>query len=88
MGTQLVITSGPAVEHKGVLTGMLTRLERGDVLFIDEIHRLQAPVEEALYPAIEDFRIDVMMGEGAYAESLSIDINRSRSSARPRARAF
>src|SRR6188768_784624 len=74
MGTQLVLTSGPAVEHKGVLTGMLTRLERGDVLFIDEIHRLQAPVEEALYPAIEDFRIDVMMGEGAYAESLSIDI--------------
>jgi len=74
MGTQLVITSGPAVEHKGVLTGMLTRLERGDVLFIDEIHRLSAPVEEALYPAIEDFRIDVMVGDGAYAESLSIDL--------------
>jgi holliday junction DNA helicase RuvB len=74
MGTQLVITSGPAVEHKGALTGMLTRLERADVLFIDEIHRLMAPVEEALYPAIEDFRMDVMVGEGAYAESLSIDI--------------
>jgi Holliday junction DNA helicase RuvB len=74
MGTQLVVTSGPAVEHKGVLTGMLTRLERGDVLFIDEIHRLSAPVEEALYPAIEDFRIDVMVGDGAYAESLSIDL--------------
>jgi holliday junction DNA helicase RuvB len=74
MGVQLFITSGPAVEHKGVLTGLLTRLERGDVLFIDEIHRLSAPVEEALYPAIEDFRIDVMMGEGAYAESIPLDL--------------
>jgi Holliday junction DNA helicase RuvB len=74
MGSQLTITSGPAVEHKGVLTGMLTRLERADVLFIDEIHRLSAPVEEALYPAVEDFRIDVMMGEGAYAESLTLDV--------------
>jgi Holliday junction DNA helicase RuvB len=74
MGTHIAITSGPAVEHKGVLTGMLTRLERADVLFIDEIHRLSAPVEEALYPAVEDFRIDVMMGEGAYAESLSLDV--------------
>jgi Holliday junction DNA helicase RuvB len=74
MGSQLFITSGPAVEHKGVLTGLLTRLERGDILFIDEIHRLSAPVEEALYPAIEDFRIDVMMGDGAYAESISLDV--------------
>lgn len=74
MGTQISVTSGPAVEHKGVLTGMLTRLERGDVVFIDEIHRLSPPVEEALYPAVEDFRIDVMMGEGAYAESLTLDV--------------
>ena len=74
MGSQLTITSGPAVEHKGVLTGMLTRLERADVLFIDEIHRLSPVVEEALYPAVEDFRIDVMMGEGAYAESLTLDV--------------
>jgi len=74
MGTHISVTSGPAVEHKGVLNGMLTRLERGDVLFIDEIHRLSAPVEEALYPAVEDFRIDVTMGEGAYAESLSLDV--------------
>ena len=59
MGTHISVTSGPGVEHKGVLTGMLTRLERGDVLFIDEIHRLSAVVEEALYPAVEDFRIDV-----------------------------
>jgi holliday junction DNA helicase RuvB len=74
MGVQLHVTSGPAVEHKGVLTGLLTKLERGDILFIDEIHRLSATVEEALYPAVEDFRIDVMMGEGAYAESISLDI--------------
>jgi Holliday junction DNA helicase RuvB len=74
MGVQLFVTSGPAVEHKGVLTGLLTRLNRGDLLFIDEIHRLSATVEEALYPAIEDFRIDVMMGDGAYAESISLDI--------------
>ncbi len=74
MGSELHLTSGPAVEHKGVLTGLLTRLERNDVLFIDEIHRLSAPVEEALYPAIEDFRIDVMMGDGAYAESIPLDL--------------
>lgn len=74
MGGELHVTSGPAIEHKGALTGMLTRLERGDVLFIDEIHRLSAPVEEALYPAIEDFRIDVMMGDGAFAESLPLDV--------------
>jgi Holliday junction DNA helicase RuvB len=74
MGTELYITSGPAIEHKGVLTGLLTKLGRSDVLFIDEIHRLGAQVEEALYPAIEDFRIDVMMGDGPYAESISLDI--------------
>ena len=74
MGVQLFTTSGPAVEHKGVLTGLLTRLGNGDILFIDEIHRLSAPVEEALYPAIEDFRIDVMTGDGPYAESISVDL--------------
>src|SRR6476646_2519527 len=68
MGTNLHVTSGPAIEHKGTLTGELTRLERGDVLFIDEIHRLSAPVEEALYPAIEEFRVDVVTGEGVFAE--------------------
>ena len=72
MEAELYVTSGPAIEHKGVLTGLLTRLGRSDILFIDEIHRLSAPVEEALYPAVEDFRIDVMMGEGAYAESLPL----------------
>jgi Holliday junction DNA helicase RuvB len=74
MGVSLHVTSGPAVEHKGVLSGMLTRLERRDVLFVDEIHRLTPAVEEALYPAIEEFRIDVMMGDGAFAESLSLDL--------------
>jgi Holliday junction DNA helicase RuvB len=74
MGTNLHVSSGPAIEHKGVLSGLLTRLDKHDVLFIDEIHRMSAPVEEALYPAMEDFRIDVMMGEGAFAESIPLDI--------------
>jgi Holliday junction DNA helicase RuvB len=74
MGVHLHITSGPVIEHKGVLTGLLTKLERKDILFIDEIHRLNVSVEETLYPAIEDFRIDVMMGDGAFAESLSLDV--------------
>jgi holliday junction DNA helicase RuvB len=74
MGVKLFITSGPAIEHKGALTGILTRLERGDILFIDEIHRLSATVEEYLYPAIEDFRIDVSTGDGAFAESIALDL--------------
>ena len=74
MGTQLHSTSGPAVEHKGVLAGMLTRLEHADVLFIDEIHRLQPVVEENLYPALEDFRIDIMTGDGPHAQSLQLDL--------------
>ncbi|MBX3131171.1 MAG: Holliday junction branch migration DNA helicase RuvB [Polyangiaceae bacterium] len=74
MGVNVTVTSGPAVEHKGSLSSLFTRLQRGDVLFIDEIHRLSAVVEESLYPAIEDFRIDVMMGDGAFAESVPIDL--------------
>jgi len=74
MGVKLHLSSGPTIDHKGMLSGLLTRLERNDVLFIDEIHRMSAPVEEALYPAIEDFRIDVMMGEGAFAESIPLDL--------------
>ena len=74
MGVQLSVTSGPAVEHKGMLVGLLTKLGRGDILFIDEIHRLTATVEEGLYPAIEDFHIDVMVGEGAYADSIALDL--------------
>lgn len=75
MGVQLHLTSGPAIDHKGALTGLLTRCNRGDLLFIDEIHRLSAPVEEALYPAIEDFRIDVMTGDGPYAETIPVNLS-------------
>jgi Holliday junction DNA helicase RuvB len=74
MGTQLHITSGPAVEHKGILAGLLTRLEQSDVLFIDEIHRLGPVVEENLYPAIEDFRIDIMTGDGPHAQSIQLEV--------------
>lgn len=74
MGVQLHLTSGPAIDHKGALTGLLTRCNRGDLLFIDEIHRLSAPVEEGLYPAIEDFRIDVMTGDGPYAETIPVEL--------------
>jgi len=74
MGVQLHMTNGPVIEHKGALAGLLTKLERNDILFIDEIHRLSPVVEESLYPAMEDFRIDVMTGEGAFASSIQIDV--------------
>ncbi len=75
MGARLHVTSGPAIEKKGDLAGMLTNLARGDVLFIDEIHRLAAQVEENLYPAMEDFRFDVIIGEGAHARSIALDLS-------------
>jgi Holliday junction DNA helicase RuvB len=74
MGVQVHLTSGPALEHKGALAGLLTKLERNDVLFIDEIHRLQPAVEETLYPAIEDFQIEIVTGEGMYASSIQIPL--------------
>jgi holliday junction DNA helicase RuvB len=74
MGVSLHGTSGPAIEHKGTLAALVTRLGANDVLFIDEIHRLTAIVEENLYPAMEDFRIDVVTGEGAYASSISLPL--------------
>jgi Holliday junction DNA helicase RuvB len=74
MGVKLHVTSGPVIEHKGMLTGILTRLEKADVLFIDEIHRLSPAVEEFLYPAIEDFRIDVATGDGAFADTIPLDL--------------
>ena len=74
MGVTLHATSGPAVEHKGALAGLLTKLEAGDVLFIDEIHRLQAAVEESLYPAIESFEIDIMTGDGPYATTIQLPL--------------
>ncbi|MCC6646899.1 MAG: Holliday junction branch migration DNA helicase RuvB [Polyangiaceae bacterium] len=74
LGVSLHLTSGPAVEHKGALAGLLTKLERGDVLFIDEIHRLTPAVEESIYPAIEDFQIEIMTGDGPYATSLQLPL--------------
>lgn len=72
LGVNLVSASGPAIEHKGQLATLLTKLEARDVLFIDEIHRLSAVIEENLYTAMEDFRIDVVQGDGAYATTLQL----------------
>ena len=76
MGSQLRSTSGPVLEKPGDLAAMLTNLEPGDVLFIDEIHRLSAQVEEVLYPAMEDFQLDIMIGEGPAARSIKLDLPR------------
>jgi holliday junction DNA helicase RuvB len=72
--TRLHVTSGPALEKKGDLAGILTNLDANDVLFIDEIHRLNAVVEENLYPAMEDLRFDVVVGDGVYARSVPIEL--------------
>lgn len=69
MGTNLMVTSGPALEKGGDLIGLLTHLETGDVLFVDEIHRTPKSVEELLYPAMEDFAIDVIFDKGVHARS-------------------
>jgi Holliday junction DNA helicase RuvB len=74
MGVAVHVTSGPAVEHKGALAGLLTKLKANDVLFIDEIHRLSPSVEESLYPAIEDFKIDITTGDGPYAATYELPI--------------
>lgn len=74
MGVQMRQTSGPVLERPGDLAAMLTNLEPNDVLFIDEIHRLSPVVEEILYPALEDFQIDIMIGEGPAARSVKIDL--------------
>ncbi|HZH57879.1 Holliday junction branch migration DNA helicase RuvB [Yanghanlia caeni] len=74
MGVQLRQTSGPVLERPGDLAALLTNLEKNDVLFIDEIHRLSPVVEEILYPALEDFQIDIMIGEGPAARSVKIDL--------------
>jgi Holliday junction DNA helicase RuvB len=76
MGTQLRQTSGPVLEKAGDLAAMLTNLEPGDVLFVDEIHRLSPVVEEVLYPAMEDYRIDIVIGEGPAARSIQLDLPR------------
>ena len=74
MGGQLRQSAGPVLERGGDLAAILTSLQEGDVLFIDEIHRLQPAVEEILYPALEDCRIDLMIGEGAAARSIQLDL--------------
>ncbi len=74
MGQNIRITSGPAIERPGDLAAILTNLNAGDVLFIDEIHRLSRSVEEVLYPAMEDFAIDIMIGKGPTARSLRLDL--------------
>ena len=74
MGVQIKSTSGPVIEKKGDLVAALTNLEEGDVLFIDEIHRLPSAIEEVLYPAMEDFQVDLTIGEGPAARSIKLDL--------------
>ncbi len=76
MGSNIRITSGPVIERAGDLAAMLTNLEPGDVLFIDEIHRLSPQVEEILYPAMEDFQLDILVGQGPAARSIKMDLPR------------
>jgi Holliday junction DNA helicase RuvB len=75
MGAKLTSTSGPAIERAGDLVGILTNLEKGDVLFIDEIHRVSKVVEEFLYPAMENFQIDFIIDKGPYAKSVKFNLN-------------
>lgn len=74
MGVNVKITSGPAIEKPGDIAAVLSGLQDGDVLFVDEIHRLSRQVEEVLYPAMEDFAIDIMIGKGATARSIRLDL--------------
>ena len=74
MGGELRSTSGPVLERAGDLAALLTNLEAGDVLFIDEIHRLSPVVEEILYPAMEDYQLDIVIGEGPAARSIKLDL--------------
>ncbi|HEY9574125.1 MAG TPA: AAA family ATPase, partial [Lachnospiraceae bacterium] len=72
MGSNLKVTSGPAIEKPGEMAAVLNGLQEGDVLFVDEIHRLNRQVEEVLYPAMEDYAIDIMIGKGASARSIRL----------------
>lgn len=76
MGTKITSTSGPAIQRAGDLVGVLTNLEEGDILFIDEIHRLSNTVEEYIYPAMENFEVDVVMDKGAYARTYKFKLKR------------
>lgn len=74
MGVNIKVTSGPAIERVGDLGSILTNLQDGDVLFIDEIHRLNKLIEEVLYPAMEDYKLDVIIGKGPSARTLQLDL--------------
>ena len=74
MGVHMKVTSGPAIEKPGEMAAILNNLQEGDVLFVDEIHRLNRQVEEVLYPAMEDFAIDIMIGKGSSARSIRLDL--------------
>ena len=74
MGVHLKVTSGPAIEKPGDMAAILSNLQEGDLLFVDEIHRLNRQVEEVLYPAMEDFAIDIMIGKGSQARSIRLDL--------------
>ena len=74
MGTHMKVTSGPAIEKPGEMAAILNSLQEGDVLFVDEIHRLNRQVEEVLYPAMEDYAIDIMIGKGATARSIRLEL--------------
>ena len=74
MGSNLKATSGPVIEKSGDLAALLTNLEKGDILFIDEIHRLPKQIEEILYPAMEDYQLDIMIGQGPSARSIKLDL--------------
>ena len=76
MGVNIRVTSGPAIEKAGDLAALLTNLSENDILFIDEIHRLDRAVEEILYPAMEDFALDIVIGKGPAARSIRLDIPR------------
>src|SRR4051794_15136999 len=76
MGSEVRVTSGPALERKGDVASILTSLGRGDILFIDEIHRLQAVIEESLYPAMEDFRVELITGTGPGARAIQLPLER------------
>lgn len=76
MGVSIRATSGPVIEHAGDLAGMLTDLQENEVLFIDEIHRLPAAIEETLYPAMEDYELDIMVGQGPGAHSVKLDLKK------------
>ncbi len=76
IGANIRVTSGPAIEKSGDLAAILTNLEEGDILFIDEIHRLNKTIEEVLYPAMEDYALDIVMGKGPSARTLRLDLSR------------